>query len=71
MITLYSNGCPRCKAVKSALDAKKIPYEIVSDEEIILKVAEENDEMSMPFAIIDGNFFGAKELQKWVIAQEG
>lgn len=57
--------------VKAQLDDKKIPYEIVSDEETILKVAEENGEMSVPFAIIDGNFVGAKELQKWVIAQEG
>ena len=67
MVILYSNGCPRCKTVKSALDAKRIPYEVISDHEEIMKVAKEHSELSLPFAVIDGEFYGAKDLQKWVI----
>lgn len=70
MVLLYSNECPRCKAVKSSLEAKKIPYEVVSDNDEILKVAQKNNELSLPFAIIDGQFYGAKDLQKWVINKE-
>lgn len=71
MVTLYSNDCPRCKMVKASLDAKKIPYEIVSDEKQIVEMAEKHGVTSLPFAVIEDNFYGAKELQKWVIAQEG
>lgn len=71
MVTLYSNDCPRCKMVKASLDAKKIPYEIVSDEKQIVEMAEKHGVMSLPFAVIEGIFYGSKELQKWVIAQEG
>lgn len=70
MVLLYSNGCPRCKMVKASLEAKKIPYEVISDNDEILKVARENNELSLPFAIIDGTFYGAKDLQKWVIKKE-
>lgn len=70
MVLLYSNGCPRCKLVKASLEAKKIPYEVISDNDEILKVAQENNELSLPFAIIDGKFYGAKDLQKWVIKKE-
>lgn len=68
MVILYSNGCPRCKTVKSSLDTKKIPYEVISDHEEIMKVAKEHGELSLPFAMIDGEFYGSKALQKWVIA---
>ena len=70
MVVLYSNGCPRCNMVKASLDSKKIPYEIISDIDEIMAMAEKHGEKSLPFAVIEGNFFGTKDLQKWVIAQE-
>lgn len=33
MITLYSNGCPRCSILKKKLDDKGVNYAIISDEE--------------------------------------
>ncbi len=31
MITLYSNGCPKCQILKKKLDAKGINYTTVTD----------------------------------------
>lgn len=28
LVTLYSNGCPRCNVLKKKLDAKGIAYEV-------------------------------------------
>ena len=33
MVTLYSNGCPRCGILKKKLDDKGVNYAIVSDED--------------------------------------
>lgn len=36
MITLYSNGCPQCKLLKSQLDKNEIPYIISIDFEKLI-----------------------------------
>ena len=36
MITLYSNGCPKCKILKSKLDNKNIQYELCSDIDVMI-----------------------------------
>lgn len=71
MIVLYSNDCPRCKIVKASLEEKNIPFEIISDMDQIIEISEKYGEKSLPFAVIEGEFYGSKKLQKWVISQEG
>ncbi len=36
MITLYSTGCPNCRALKKKLDAAHIPYTVVGDVDVML-----------------------------------
>lgn len=54
MITLYSNGCPNCKALESILERNGISYHKVSDMEEIMLVARGHRHSSMPFVIKDG-----------------
>ena len=36
MITLYSTGCPKCKALERQLDKSKIEYELVTDRDVMI-----------------------------------
>jgi len=65
MIKLFGNGCPQCKMIKIMLDNKKIAYEEISDENIILEISSANNIMSMPFAEIDGAIVDTNELKKY------
>lgn len=50
MITLYSTGCPRCKVLESALEAKGAIYEKISDENEIIK----KGFLTVPILEVDG-----------------
>ena len=67
MIKFYSSHCPKCKVLKKLMDEKNIDYQEIDDESIYMKVARENRIMSMPFAEINGNVVGTKELQKYIM----
>lgn len=54
MITLYSNGCPNCKALESILDRNEISYSKVTSMDEIMAVAREHRHSSVPFVIKDG-----------------
>lgn len=65
MITLYSTGCPQCKALSMKLDKKGIEYQICNDEDkmkaIGLKAA--------PAIDVEGKVMGFADAVKWVNAQ--
>ena len=50
MITLYSTGCPRCKILESALDAKGMIYNKISDEQTII----DKGFLTVPVLDVDG-----------------
>lgn len=50
MITLYTNHCPKCKIVKSKLDAKYVEYNIVDDISVLI----EKQLDRMPALEVDG-----------------
>ena len=62
-IILYSNGCPKCKILKSKLDEKNIEYEVCSD----IEVMNSKGFMSMPMLEVNGsvkNFLDAINYMK-------
>ncbi len=67
MITLYSTGCMECKIVKKMLDNKGLKYIEENNNDIILKIARENNICEMPFANIDNKIYGRTELKKYIM----
>lgn len=62
MITLYSTGCPRCKVLESALDAKNITYEKITDEEEIIN----KGYLTIPILDVDGKVMAFPEAYNYV-----
>lgn len=67
MIIFYTSHCPKCKMLKSLMDRKKIEYTEIEDENCYMSIAEDNNIMSMPFAMIDGKIYNTKELQNYIM----
>ena len=66
MIKFYTSNCAKCKVLKQLMDKNKIEYEEIDDEDVYLKLAEDNGIMSMPFAEIDGKIINNQELIKYI-----
>lgn len=55
---LYSTGCPQCMVLKKKLDAAGIPYELVTDENVMTELGFE----FLPVLVErDGNYYNFKE----------
>lgn len=63
---LYSNGCPKCKILKSALDEKGIEYEVSSDYR---KLLEKNIRSAPCLELENGSILLFEEALQYV--QEG
>lgn len=50
----YTIGCPMCHQIEAALKSKGVEFEKITDEEIIMDIADANNIMSAPFAEVDG-----------------
>lgn len=70
-ITLFSNHCPKCKVLEKLMRDKNIEFTLVDSEELVFKVADENNINSMPFAEVNGNILTTKELQDFINSTEG
>lgn len=67
MLKLYSSHCPKCNMIQNILQTKNIPYELIDNENVYIKIANENNIENMPFAEIDGVIYNTKDLQKWIL----
>ena len=67
---LFSNNCIKCKSMKKMLDDCNIKYDLITDEKIILPLAEENNIDFMPFAEIDGVIYDSKKLEQWIVERK-
>lgn len=38
MITLYSTGCPRCRVLQKKLNAAHVPYTVIGDVDVMLRM---------------------------------
>lgn len=61
-ITLYSNGCPRCKILKHRLDEKGIEYEEKNDPEFLQK----NRILSFPALVVEGKILKFYNAILWI-----
>jgi len=66
-ITFYSTGCPKCKVLKSKLDAKGLKYEVIDSAEEMLAIGLK----SAPALKVDENpVMKFAEAVKWVNSLE-
>ncbi len=64
-ITLYSNGCPKCKVMEAKLAAKNINY---IKNENVSEVASMGFQ-SLPILKVDNDFLSFVEANTWVNSQ--
>lgn len=70
-VVFYSNHCPRCRVLEKLMTNKNIEFTLVDSEDLVLKIANENNINSMPFAEVDGKILNTKELQNYINNKEG
>ena len=51
---VYSTDCPRCRVLIKKLQMKNKEFELVEDEEEVMKVAAEHGIQEVPFVIDNG-----------------
>lgn len=62
LVTLYSNGCPRCNVLKKKLDAKGIAYEVNDsiDDMLTLGLSQ------VPVLKVGADLLDFVEANKWI-----
>lgn len=61
-VILYSTNCPKCHVLEKKLANKKIDFNVITDEDIML----EKGFMSAPMLEVDGNVMDFKEGNIWI-----
>ena len=69
VIEYYTIHCPKCKTLQMLMDKKKIAFNVIDDKDTVMSVADTYGIKEAPFAIIDGQFYGTKQLQEWIKEQ--
>ena len=64
-ITLYSTGCPQCSVLKRKLDAANIQYDLVEDQEEMIRLGFK----SAPILSVNGNALSFSDAIKWIKEQ--
>lgn len=62
MITLYSNGCPNCMALKAELDKSNIEYIICSDIDTMINMGLNE----LPVLEVNGKLMNNNEAIDWI-----
>lgn len=65
-IILYSNGCPKCKVLKSKLESKKIEFTETDD----FSKLKDQGLQSLPIMEIDGEILTFVEANNWINNQQ-
>ena len=65
-IILYSNGCPKCKVLKSKLERKKIEFTETDD----FSKLQSQGIQSLPIMEIDGEILTFVEANNWINNQQ-
>lgn len=68
---VYSTGCPMCNIIIELLNKNNIKYELIEDEQEVLKVAKEYSVSSVPFAIINNKLYKASEIANYISNTKG
>lgn len=62
MVKLFSNGCPKCKILKSKLDEKAVVYESSDDIQEVIKLGFR----TVPLLIVDDNIMDFTKAIAWI-----
>ncbi len=62
IVTLYSNGCPRCNVLKKKLDAKGVAYEVNDSVEDMLSLGIEQ----VPVLKVGADLLDFVAANKWI-----
>lgn len=69
MIVLYSTHCPKCKALEILLGKKNIPYEVIDNQEEVVKVGQAQRILTAPILRVDDEFFDFSKAVKFINEQ--
>lgn len=69
VIDFYTIHCPKCNTLQFVMKNKNIAFNVIDDKDTVLSMGEKYNTNSAPFAIIDGVFYDAKQLQEWIKEQ--
>ena len=61
-ITLYTTNCPKCRVLETKLKQKNIEFDVVNDENIMIK----KGFMEAPMLEVDNNYKNYNESIKWL-----
>ena len=65
-IILYSTHCPKCIVLEKKLKEKNIQFNIVSDEDAIIK----KGFMTIPMLEVNDNIMNFQEAMRWIMHNE-
>ena len=65
-VTLYSTHCPKCIVLEKKLKEKNIQFNIVSDEDAIIK----KGFMTVPMLEANDNIMNFQEAMRWIMHNE-
>ena len=65
-VTLYSTHCPKCIVLEKKLKEKNIQFNIVSDEDAIIK----KGFMTVPILEVNDNIMNFQEAMRWIMHNE-
>ena len=61
---VYSTNCPRCRVLLKKLQAANKEFELIEDEDEVLRVAREYGIEEVPFVVEDGQLYRFNEMIK-------
>lgn len=70
-IILYSTHCIMCDAIETILKENNFEFEVISDHNLVMEVAEKNNIDKVPFADIDGEIFNTEMLRNYIKKEMG
>lgn len=65
-VIFYTTGCPKCRVLKTKLDAANVQYEVNTDVEAMRSLGM----LSAPTLSVDGELFGFAAACKWADSQK-
>ena len=67
MVKLYGTHCPRCNVIEKKLNMKGIKFEMIDNNEEVVKFGEEHGIMSLPILELeDGSVLDFTGANKWI-----
>lgn len=58
--------CPKCARIENLLKSKNINFELCYDIETVCKVGAEHNIDFAPILMVGDNFYGYKDIIKWI-----